>query len=267
MCLIGLALEQCRRFPLVVAANRDEFFARPATALQWWKPRDEGPLILAGRDLQGGGTWMGLTAQGRLAMLTNVRGRGPNDATAPSRGGIVTDWLMAREPDDQFWGRITHAGYNGFNLIAADFARGECFWAANDQALPQRLEGGLYGLSNAALDTPWPKVQALKAHLHTALQEARSGYALAGRLFAALADRGIAADTELPHTGVPLAWERRLSAAFIGAPDQRYGTRCSTVIITERGESDATLTHVIEHSFDAAGVLVMQRRFGLENWQ
>ena len=267
MCLIGLAIGQHPRFELVVAANRDEFLQRAAAAVDWWQATANGAPLLGGRDLRAGGTWMALNARGRVGMLTNVRDLSRRRADAPSRGAIVPAWLASGAGAADFWPEVAAQGHNPFNLLCGEIDTGQWWWADDRAPTPTPLGAGLYGLSNAALDTPWPKVQALKAHLHTALQEARSGYALAGRLFAALADRGIAADTELPHTGVPLAWERRLSAAFIGAPDQRYGTRCSTVIITERGESDATLTHVIEHSFDAAGVLVMQRRFGLENWQ
>ena len=162
MCLIALAIDQSRRFPLVVAANRDEFFARPATRLGWWEHDAGGPAILAGRDLTAGGTWLGLTAEGRLAMVTNVRDPARMDPTAPSRGVIVPQWLSGREPTDRFWMRTALSGYNGFNLIAADFKRGECFWASNLGAHPKRLERGVYGVSNASLDTAWPKTIALR---------------------------------------------------------------------------------------------------------
>ena len=265
MCLVALAIDQSRRFPLVVASNRDEYFKRPTAGLSWWAPRPGDPAILSGRDLESGGTWMGLTAQGRLALLTNVRGVLPLEAGAPSRGRVVTEWLTGREDTGDFWMRTALSGHNGFNLIAADFRHGECFWASNTEAHPQRLDRGVYGLSNGGLDAPWPKVDALKGRLQAALDAARSVDALATQLFAALADRRVAADVALPHTGIPIDLERQLSAAFIGTPDQRYGTRCSTLIITEK-TARQPITHVYERSFDAAGIAVSLRRAMLRNW-
>ena len=268
MCLAVMAVESDRRFPLVVASNRDEFFDRPAAPLDWWqRAADEAP-ILSGRDLVSGGTWLGLSARGRLAMLTNVRGAGPVDADAPSRGAIVPAWLAAREPADRFWMRCALAGHSGFNLLAADFSSGDCFWSSNQGANPRRLAKGVYGLSNASLDTPWPKVQALKARLRTALagtDSADTADALAQRLFDALADRTLAPDAALPRTGVPLDWERRLSAAFIASPEHRYGTRCSTLVITERSAS-GPVTHLWERSFDAAGGVLVTRHSRLHAW-
>jgi len=265
MCLVALAIDQSRRFPLVVASNRDEYFKRPTAGLAWWAPKPGDPAILSGRDLESGGTWMGLTAQGRLALLTNVRGVLPLEAGAPSRGRVVTEWLTGREDTGDFWMRTALSGHNGFNLIAADFRRGECFWASNTEAHPQRLDRGVYGLSNGGLDAPWPKVDALKTKLQAALEAARSVETLATQLFTALADRRHAPDESLPHTGVPIDLERQLSAAFIGTPDQRYGTRCSTLIITEK-TARQPITHVYERTFDATGVAVSLRRVLLRNW-
>lgn len=265
MCLLGLAIDQSRRFPLVVAANRDEFFARPAARLAWWTPAGGGPAILSGRDLEAGGTWMGLTAQGRLAMLTNVRSRVRPDPEAPSRGRIVPDWLGARESSDRFWMRTALSGHNGFNLIAADFLQGSCFWASNQAAHPVRLGRGLYGLSNAGLDTPWPKVDALKARMQAALDGADSTDELCARLFAALADRHPAPAEQLPDTGIGAEREQWLSPAFIRSPDGSYGTRCSTLIVTERVGRHA-LTHVLERSFSATGGVALLRRSLLRHW-
>jgi len=264
MCLVALAIDHNRRFPLVVAANRDEFFKRPAARLAWWTPESGGPAILSGRDLDAGGTWMGLTAEGRLALVTNVRDPQRNEAGAPSRGRIVPDWLSGRERTDRFWMRTALSGYNGFNLLAFDFRQGECFWATNDGAFPMRLDRGIHGLSNAQLDTPWPKVEALKSRLGQALETADSTDALATQLFDALADRSEAPDDRLPETGVPLEWERRLSAAFIRTPDAAYGTRCSTLIITEKVNRHL-VTHVLERSFSATGVALLRRSL-LKNW-
>ncbi|MFM9917487.1 MAG: NRDE family protein [Rhizobacter sp.] len=265
MCLIALAIDQSRRFPLVVAANRDEFFARPAARLGWWTPVEGGPAVLAGRDLEAGGTWLGLTAQGRLAMVTNVRNPARVDPAAPSRGQIVPQWLSGREPTDRFWMRTALLGYNGFNLIAADFKRGECFWASNLDAHPRRLERGVFGVSNASLDTAWPKTNALKSRVRDALSLADSVDALSTALFAALTDRRIADDADLPATGVPLELERELSAAFIRAPERQYGTRCSTLVISER-VGRGLVTHVMERSYTATGAVSLLRQSTLAGW-
>jgi uncharacterized protein with NRDE domain len=265
MCLVALAVDQHARFPLVVASNRDEFFRRPTARLGWWTPTPGAPDVLSGRDLQSGGTWLGVTAEGRMALLTNVRGARAHEADAPSRGRIVTDWLAAHESTADFWTRTALSGHNGFNLVAADFRRGECFWASNIDGQPRRLGPGLYGLSNAGLDAPWPKVVALKAQVREALASSASVDALAAQLFAALGDRSVATDDALPRTGIPLTWERQLSAAFIRTPDERYGTRCSTLIITERSAREP-ITHVFERSFNASGAVALLRNSSLRNW-
>jgi len=265
MCLVALAIDQSRRFPLVIASNRDEYFKRPAARLAWWTPQVGDPAVLSGRDLESGGTWLGLTAQGRLALVTNVRGAMAVDANAPTRGRIVTEWLAARENTGNFWMRTALSGYNGFNLIAADFQRGECFWGSNVSAYPLRLERGVYGLSNGGLDAPWPKVLTLKTRLRAAMDATLTADELATQLFAALADRSLAADEALPQTGIPLERERQLSAAFIRTPDQAYGTRCSTLVITER-VGRHPVTHVFERTFNAGAGLALLRRSTLRNW-
>jgi len=265
MCLVALAIDESRRFPLVIASNRDEFFERPAARLGWWRPDEGGPEILGGRDLSAGGTWLGLTAAGRLALLTNVRRVVQPDPEAPSRGGIVPHWLRTELRPDQFWMRTSLSGYAPFNLIAADFRRGECFWASNEQAIPRRMERGIFGLSNAALDTPWPKVVCLKQRLGEALADSESVDALSNRLFAALADRALAQDEQLPSTGIGRDRERVLSPAFIRTPDGRYGTRCSTAITTEKIRRQL-VTHVFERTFTPGPGLALLRRAVLKDW-
>ena len=265
MCLIALALDHDRRFPLVVAANRDEFFDRPAARLAWWQPKEGAPPILSGRDLTAGGTWMGLTTAGRLAMVTNVRSGEPPDPAAPSRGHIVSEWLSGDERPDRFWARTALSGHNGFNLIAADFRQGECFWASNRAPYPRRLERGIHSLSNAGLDTPWPKVVALKQRLASAVKAADSVDGLIQALFEALADRSQAPDDQLPQTGVSTSLERQLSAAFIRTPDGRYGTRCSTVIVSHRVRRQ-TVTHVFERTYSGTGGVALLRRSQLSHW-
>jgi len=265
MCLTALALDANRRFPLVVAANRDEFFDRPAARLAWWTPTDGGPPILSGVDQQAGGTWMGLTAQGRFALVTNVRRPFTAEPQAPSRGLIVPRWLRGDQRADRFWPHVALAGHAPFNLIAADFRAGDCFWASSEKACPRRMERGVFGLSNGMLDEPWPKVQALKAQLSQSLDVASGVDDLATRLFAALADRSVAPDSTLPSTGLDKERERFLSAAFIRSPDGRYGTRCSTLVIAEK-VGKHLVTHVLERSFTAGPGMALLRRATLKDW-
>ena len=265
MCLVALAIDENRRFPLVIATNRDEFFDRPAARMAWWTPAEGGPEILAGRDLLAGGTWLGLTGSGRMALVTNVRRMVETDPEAPSRGGIVPHWLRTEMRPDQFWMQTSLSGYAPFNLIAADFRRGDCFWASNEHAIPRRIERGIFGLSNAALDTPWPKVTRLKARLGEALKTAESVDQLSTQLFTALADRDIAPDDQLPSTGIGRERERVLSSAFIRTPDGTYGTRCSTVIITEKIKRQL-VTHVFERTFTNGPGLALLRRTVLKDW-
>jgi uncharacterized protein with NRDE domain len=265
MCLVALAIDQNRKFPLVIAANRDEYFERPTASLAWWTPDSGEPAILGGRDLQSGGTWLGLTAQGRLGLVTNVRNARLAFDDAPSRGQIVPNWLSAREAVDKFWMRTCVAGYNGFNLIAADFRLGECFWLSNSVAYPRRLERGVYGLANAALDTPWPKVVSLKSDVLASVEHATGVEQLASQLFGALSDRTPAQDGLLPKTGIPLERERQLSPAFIQNSDSSYGTRCSTLIITER-VNRYFVTHVLERTFGTTATEISLRRSTIRRW-
>jgi uncharacterized protein with NRDE domain len=287
MCLVALAIAQHRRFPLVIAGNRDEFFERPAARLGWWQPPPGAPAdlagdagaaseILGGRDLQAGGTWMGLTRNGRLALVTNIRTPGRQDPDAPSRGHIVPRWLTSPRSPDQRWVQLATAGYNPFNLIAADFAAGGCWWASSGHSAPMRLTPGIYGLSNGLLDAPWPKVLKLKAQLARLLDAAAAlpgpgsapDTALEGLitgLFAALADRSGAADHELPATGVGLEMERALSPVFVHTADGRYGTRCSTLVITER-TGQRLVTHMLERTFPGGPGLALLRHIVLDDW-
>lgn len=265
MCLVAFALDQSSRFPFVMAANRDEFFDRPAARLGWWEPDGGGPAILGGRDLHAGGTWLGLTASGRLGMVTNIRNPENMDPQAPSRGSIVPQWLKGELGMPMLWPRLAMSGYNGFNLIALDFAQGECFWVNNRKLYPERLTKGVFGLSNAQLNTPWPKVQNLKATLRSAVGQAKDAEEMASVLFEALADDTRAADAQLPHTGVSKEWEQLLSSAFIRDGQGLYGTRCSTVIVTER-HNKRLVTHVMERTFSPQSNLALMRRVSLRNW-
>ena len=262
MCLIALALEQHPRYPLVVAANRDEFLDRPAAALDWWQPAPGARPVLGGRDLRAGGTWMGLATGGRIALLTNVRDPSRQRATAPSRGAIVPAWLSAQQAPADFWRQTAANGHNPFNLLASDGHAGPWWWSDDRATAPTMLGPGLYGLSNAALDTPWPKVERLKRALASALASAG---ALEDALFDALADTTSAADDELPDTGIGLDRERWLAPAFIRTPDARYGTRCSTLLIAERTATGIG-AQMIERQFDADGRSAGQCRVRFARW-
>lgn len=265
MCLVALAIDQSRKFPLVVASSRDEFFARRTAPLAWWTPQPGMTPILSGRHLESGGTWLGLSAHGRLGIVTNLRGAIPFDDAAPSRGRIVADWLCTRQATDQFWMRTALLGYNGFNLIAADFQKSEFFWASNTGVHPRRLSRGVYGLSNGALDAPGPEVAVLKARLSASMDTAPSVDELATRLFTALGDCSVAAQESVPHTDDVLPWDPQPAAAFVRTGFQTCGTRCSTLIITERVRRQP-ITHVFERSFDETGALTSSHRTSLRNW-
>lgn len=219
MCLILVAWRAHPDYPLVVAANRDEFFKRRSASAEFWA---DPPNILAGRDLEAGGTWLGITRTGRFAALTNYRDPASHKSTAPSRGRLVADFLAGDTSIDAYLDSLSPADYNGFNLLLGDRDRLVAF--SNITMERHELAPGIYGLSNALLDTPWPKVGAGKAALSAALAALPDE----ARLFQLLCNDSIHPDASLPATGVSLEWERLLSAAFIRGP--AYGTRCSTVV-------------------------------------
>ena len=264
MCLIGIAWKAHPDFPLIVAANRDEFHARPTAPSAWWRA---APHLLAGRDLQSGGTWMGITRSGRFAALTNVRDPAGQMPEAPTRGALVADFLCSTETSAANAARLAAqaAHYNGFNFLTG--TPDTLWYTGNRGATPQALAPGIYGLSNALLDTPWPKVTSLKSALAAAiggmmpiepLPPRVSG--LASVLFQALGDADPAPDALLPHTGVPLERERVLSSALIVAPG--YGTRASTVLCITRSGSvtweehsltpQGAVVHIVREQFDLA---------------
>lgn len=222
MCLIVFAWKVHPDYPLVVAANRDEFRHRPAQAAHWW---DDTPGVLAGRDLEAGGTWMGVTRQGRFAALTNRRDPARRSAAAPSRGTLVLRALTdARAPVETLAELAADSGrYAGFNLLAGD---GDSLAVHdNDSGEVRPLAPGLYGLSNARLDTPWPKLTLARARL----AEALAAMPDPEPVLALLRDDIPAPDHLLPDTGVGLEAERRLSPIFLR--DSHYGTRSSAMIL------------------------------------
>lgn len=229
MCLILFALDAHPRYPLVVAANRDEFHGRPTRPAGWWP---EAPGVLAGRDERSGGTWMGATRGGRWAAVTNHRNPTTERGSAPSRGSLVAEYLRGGEPPEAFLARVAEGAgaYDGFNLLVGEGSR--VLWLSNRAPTPGpvAVEPGVHGLSNALLDTPWPKVVRGRRELERLLGEPELRPAA---LLDAMLDRTLAADRELPETGVGTEHERALSPRFILGPT--YGTRASTALLLEHG--------------------------------
>jgi uncharacterized protein with NRDE domain len=218
-----------------LAANRDEFFRRTAEPLNWWQ---DAPGVLAGRDLVGGGTWLGMSRGGRFAALTNYRAPHEMRADAPTRGTLVSDWLSgsaraangeAHDSPLAYLRQVAQSGdiYNGFNLLVGDWTRRELAWYCNRaDSAPALLAPGTHGISNAVLDTAWPKLVRKRAELGTLLT--RDAMPPLERLIDLMRDPRVARDDELPATGIPLERERALSAAFIDTPE--YGTRGTTAL-------------------------------------
>ena len=224
MCVIFLAFDVHADYPLVLLANRDEFYDRPTAAARYWP---DHPNIFAGRDLVAGGTWLGITQGGRVAAVTNYREPGVRTGTH-SRGELVADCLKGDASGEEYMARVEqHSGnYSGFNLIVGEInnERRELFYFSNRTKGVRDLKSGVYGLSNHVLDTPWPKVAAGKDRLSRTL----GGTFDKQSLFDLLADESLAEDQELPDTGIGYEKEKALSAIFIKTPI--YGTRCSTLV-------------------------------------
>ena len=250
MCLIAIAWQARRDLPLLVAANRDEWRERPAKPAHWWPER---PDLLAGRDLQAGGTWLGVTRGGRFAAVTNFRDPSEKRSTARSRGTLVTEFLVGTESPARFLSNLsarTHE-YNGFNLILGDGA--SLFYFGSREGQPRAIEPGVHAISNHVLDEPWPKVTAARLAMEAALGDDEPTRVL----FDLLSDVSKPADDALPRTGVGIEWERRLASALITGVD--YGTRASTVLaVTSGGEAifeertrgvDGSVTSDVSESF------------------
>lgn len=251
MCLIALAIDVAPDVPLVVIANRDELLTRRSAPLHVWP---DGSGVVAGADLEAVGTWMGLhPARGRVAMVTNVRDprdMRPRGTDERSRGALVRDFLVGELGAEDFVARAHTAEMRGFNLIAID--PDGAHWCSNRGGAPTRLAPGVHGVSNALLDTPWPKVVRAKTGL-----AARLPHADEDALFELLADEGRAPDDALPDTGVGLALERALSPIRIAMPG--YGTRCSTVLVVRGGRA-----RIVERTIapGPAGEVALELPFG-----
>lgn len=256
MCLIAFSLGQSARFPLVVAANRDEFFRRPTAALDWWTT-ETGERVLSGRDLQSGGTWLAVSPGGEVTAVTNVR-EGSQAAGHASRGELPLRAM--REPDTRLQESLASetARYSGFNLIRLDEMSGWYF--SNRDARPGRsIFRGTYGLSNHLLQTPWPKLLRLREAVTRTVTAARGNAEnLHNDLTSLLQDTTPAPDHLLPDTGVNLDTERFLSSPFIAGAE--YGTRATTIVsVSDTGE-----IRVTEQTWAPKGLPETYREF---HWQ
>lgn len=240
MCLIAFAIGAHPDCPLLLAANRDEFFQRPTAALHHWMPPGGTSAVWAGRDLRDGGTWLGFSDTGRVAMLTNVRSA--RAATgARSRGELPTHWLTDDVDTETLARQIDPSAYGGFNLVVGDTVTGEWTWLSNrDPVAPhnddatsclqhRNLGAGVYGLSNATLDTPWPKSEQLKNAVTRTLEGLNDVPEWQTGMVTALADDHPRAAADLPDTGVPRSLERALSSPFVSMAERGYGTRSSLI--------------------------------------
>lgn len=241
MCLIAWNWQPHNATSLVLIANRDEFYARAARPLHWW----EGDTVLAGKDLQAGGTWLGVSRSGKLAALTNYRAATPPRTDTPSRGELVAEFLKSDGNATQFLQALApRAGdYNPFNLLVFDGTQLLGLESRNAQVIT--MPPGIGAVSNADFQTPWPKLTRLTARLQSSVN---AGETDTPSLLTLLHDRSMPMDAELPHTGVALALERALSPAFITTPS--YGTRACSVIQFQR-----TAVEFTEQSHGAAGLI------------
>lgn len=258
MCLVIVAFQCCSELPLVVAANRDEYYARGTEPAAFWLDQ---PQLLAGRDLVQGGTWMGLTRQGRFAAITNYRDPARTEPAPRSRGELPLAFLGGSQGCADFLHSIAGkaAEYAGFNLLVG--VPGELWYLSNGSVArlrPRRLASGIYGLSNASLDTPWPKVQLGKRRLRELL--ARTETPTHDELLAVVGDRKLANSSDLAQLGLGEPMDQLLSAQFITAP--RYGTRSSTSVWLDASRR----AHWCELSFDQRGEVVssVEQQFVLD---
>ena len=229
MCVIFFSYQVHPDFPLILLANRDEFYNRPTKKARYW---NDFPNILAGRDLVGGGTWLGVTKNGRFAAVTNYRDPKAETGTI-SRGNLVADFLKSDKPAEDYLKNIQKKSYefSGFNLLVGEInpATNELYYFSNRGGEIINLEAGIYGLSNHLLDTPWRKVKKGKDDLGLLIEKNNFSNEM---FFNLLSDESLAEDKDLPDTGIGYEREKLLSAVFIKTPI--YGTRCSTILKFDR---------------------------------
>ena len=252
MCLIFLSIHHHPTYKLIVAANRDEFYNRQTSPADFWQ---DYPEILGGRDLEAHGTWMAMTKTGRIGMVTNYRDPHNISPMAPSRGQLVTDYLMGETDPHLYLKQVEKVGktYNGFNLIAGKGS--DLYYYSNYSGSPEKIEQGIHGLSNHLMDTPWPKVARGKGKWKSLLSQSTLK---SSEVFDFLMDEHRASDELLPETGIGLERERALSSMFIKTPG--YGTRCSTVILVDHNNQ----VEFTERAYDLVTFQFTDRTFHFE---
>ncbi|MGB0918295.1 MAG: NRDE family protein [Flavobacteriales bacterium] len=252
MCLCLFAINESEEFPFILIANRDEYRKRPAAKAAFW---DDQPNVLAGRDLEGMGTWLGTNTAGKIAFLTNYRHPDFFGRKGPTRGTLVSNFLTSDISGDSYLNAIENPkAYNGFNLVTGTFK--ELFYFSNVENKVRKIENGVHGLSNAFLDTSWPKVTKGKAQLREAI---KSNNLDTNYLFGILKDELLPNSDLLPDTGVGAELEKVLSPKFINTKD--YGTVCSTVVRVDRNgkvlfeertfNAEGSQIDAAEYSFEA----------------
>ncbi len=249
MCLLLISYNTHPEYPLIIAANRDEFYKRQTENAHFW---NEHPDLLAGKDLEAGGTWLGITKRGRFSAITNYRDMKSIKSNAPTRGKLVTDFLLSELSPLKYGHTLFDKAetYNGYNLLFSD---SESFYYFSNQTKElKQLSAGNYGLSNHLLDTPWPKVVKSKKAFANSTSSAKIS---TDDLFDILSDDRVAEDNQLPETGLDLELERAVSPIFIKS--DRYGTRSSTVLLINI--SNEVL--FIERSLDTKTDLWNESRF------
>jgi len=226
MCLILFSFDLHPEYQYIVAGNRDEFYERPTQSLDFWK--DE-PLILAGRDLEGGGTWLGVTKTLKFAAITNYRAPLTVNENAPSRGNLVRNFLAGAVSPETYLEHVRKTGhkYNGFNLLIGN--KDQLWYYSNQGGKIQQISSGFYGLSNHFLDTPWPKVKKSKSSLKMIFDKKKIDIEA---VFEILSNRHYPPEDQLPDTGVDPSWERILSPIFIRS--NVYGTRSSSILLIKK---------------------------------
>ncbi|WP_409524597.1 NRDE family protein [Nitrincola sp. MINF-07-Sa-05] len=235
MCLITLAYRQSSQWPLLLVANRDEFYQRPTLPVHHWEDKP----ILAGRDLTQGGTWLGISDDGRLAALTNYRDGRSNQSPLFSRGELVSNYLATPMAALDYCREISFEAYGGFNLLLSD--RTGLYYLGTHHQTPTRLQPGIHTLSNALLNTPWPKTELAHRQMQQYLSSMKEPDA--AQLLELISSRDKASEEMLPDTGISQEWEKMLSSCFIES--DHYGTRSSTtLLLNASGELELTeFTH------------------------
>lgn len=247
MCLIALSFGQHPEYPLILAANRDEFHARPTREAHWWPDK---PDIVGGRDLQAGGTWLALQKRGRFATVTNFRDAQPPSPKHRSRGQLVTRFLECNSTPKDYLSTVEEDAYAGFNLLVG--TSDEVAYLSNREEGTRELAPGTYGLSNALLDGPWHKVEKSRERLSALLA---SGQIDETSLMRMMDDRNKAPVAEVESSRLDFAKAHAITAPFIVMPE--YGTRCTTVVLADHEGN----WHFAERRFGNAGAMTGESRF------